>query len=575
MPTAVELKAFYDRPEWFEGGEKGGYANYDSQTAWGIDLVASILDRFADGRGRSILDLGCGYGTHLAAAAKRGWSCFGVELSDHARKIAQERLGESAYVVQSTADLFPHKFDLVLMLDVIEHLPSPYPALYELFALGAIAPDTIVAIATPNAGADAARRDPAGWQYRHPPSHLVYYTAESLIYLLRHLRFQEIDVRGVSPAAQGDLAASGGLMAIAKGSDFQSFMQERYVPGTWSKIAAYEHVPRYALAQPLAAGKTVLDFGCGTGYGAAMMAETAAHVTGLDIDASALAFARATHRADNLAFRCHDDLGASLPEASFDLVTCFEMIEHVDFATQQRVVASIARLLRPDGLFLISTPNPETTKLYGANPYHIREMTEAEFADLLRPSFSHVRILRQRVRSGVVFAHDDAVSTVAVSSLGAQTGAEPAMAFIALCARGPIPDLQDRVFLDEAGNYVGEFIAQEQSVQTARAAAYTQTTRAVAVEAQYRVVSGERDEALARVNKAIHARNEMENARNEMEQAKIRAEQQVAARTEELAMFRRVREDELSSPRFLARHLWQATRIRLRAIIQAKLSGKP
>jgi len=60
MPTAPELKAFYDRPAWFEGGEKGGYADYDSQTAWSEGLVDSILDRFPDTRGRSILDLGCG-----------------------------------------------------------------------------------------------------------------------------------------------------------------------------------------------------------------------------------------------------------------------------------------------------------------------------------------------------------------------------------------------------------------------------------------------------------------------------------------------------------------------------------
>ena len=47
----------------------------------------------------------------------------------------------------------------------------------------------------------------------------------------------------------------------SKGSDFQAFMHERYVPGTWSKIAALrEHVPRQRLAKPLVAGKTRTRF---------------------------------------------------------------------------------------------------------------------------------------------------------------------------------------------------------------------------------------------------------------------------------------------------------------------------
>src|SRR4051812_23884965 len=65
MPSARDLKAYYDRPEWFAGGEKGGYTDYDSQTDWSGGLVASVLDGFTASPERSVLDLGCGYGTHL------------------------------------------------------------------------------------------------------------------------------------------------------------------------------------------------------------------------------------------------------------------------------------------------------------------------------------------------------------------------------------------------------------------------------------------------------------------------------------------------------------------------------
>jgi 2-polyprenyl-3-methyl-5-hydroxy-6-metoxy-1,4-benzoquinol methylase len=442
------------------------------------------------------------------------------------------------------------------MLDVLEHLPSPYQPFYELFSLGAITPATIIVITTPNAASADARRDPAAWAYRHPPSHLTYFTPQALTTLLRRLRFTDIAVKGLSPAATGDVSGSAGFMVTAKGSDFQAFMHERYVPGTWSKIAAYEHLPRYRLAAPLAAGKTVLDFGCGTGYGAAMLAETAASVTGLDIDESALVWARETHRLPNLDFVRHDDAGESLPAGSFDLVTCFEMIEHVDHATQQRVIASLARLLREDGLLLISTPNPEVTALYGANPYHIREMDETELRALLSPHFPLLHILRQEVRPAVTFAQENVQANFAATSLDTGSG-EPPMAFIALCGRHELPRLPDAVFFDDAISYVGDFMARAKAVQAARTDAYNQSLRANATDTQLRIVTGERNMALNRMNQALHEKSAMENARNEMEANLIR-------KTQAMEALARQRTEELRSPRFLARHLWHAVRDRLR-----------
>ena len=478
MPPTAELEAFYDRPEWFMGGEMGGYSDYDSQTRGSTHLLQTVLDRFAGRSECTVLDIGCGYGNHLAAVASRGWRCFGIEPSDHARGVAKQRLGEAAHIVEGAADLFPHKFDLVLLFDVIEHLPSPYAVLYELFTLDAIKPDTLVVITTPNAGSSSARQDPATWEYRHPPSHLVYYTRETLEYFLRRMRFTDIEIQGVTPnaPADADLSACAGLMAVASGSDFQNFMHERYVPGTWSKIAAYEHVPRYDLARTLAAGKRVLDFGCGTGYGAAVMASVAERVTGLDIDESALAWARQTHRLANLDYQRQDDLGESLPVAAFDLVTCLEMIEHVDHETQRRAVASMGRLLRDDGLLLISTPNPEVTKLYGENPYHIREMTEIQFRELLSPHFAHIQVLRQRVRSGVTFSRQDRADTFRAAPMHQDSAhdLDPPMAFLALCSRQPLADLLDYVFVDDSGNYVAEFVDGVAKLHAARAEAYTQ-----------------------------------------------------------------------------------------------------
>jgi 2-polyprenyl-3-methyl-5-hydroxy-6-metoxy-1,4-benzoquinol methylase len=584
-PPAGALKAYYDRAAWFEGGEKGGYENYDAQTS--TDVLNATLAPFAGKKDLSILDVGCGYGTHLAAAAKQGWKCFGVEPSAHARKVAQERLGGNAFIVENVGDVIPHPFDVVLLLDVIEHLPAPYPTLYQLFSIGAITPETMVVITTPNAGSAAARRDPAAWPYRHPASHLVHYSARALEFLLRRLHFNTLDVRETGP--EGD-----GLWVTAKGSDFTEFMRERYVPGTWSKLAEYEHLPRYALAKTLAAGKAVLDFGCGTGYGAAIMADVATAVTGLDIDASALAWAESNHRNPRLKFCRHDDLGASLPAEAFDLVTCFEMIEHVDFKTQQAAVASMARMLRGDGMLVISTPNPDVTALYGANPYHIREMNEAELRELLSPHFPHIEILRQYVRVGVAIDHPDAGGGMVPGDLNAHTGAKP-LAFLAVCARRPLPALPSRILFDQETDYISQFTAAQQALNNARFAAYQTGEQAQSLSGQLdqtvrdlRESQNERarvEHTLETTTAEFHARMQEAQAHLQTTQAQLhethvqwqatQAQLQAThahlqATTDAFQELRRIREEELSSPRFLARQLWQATRARIRA----KLSGK-
>lgn len=479
MPKSDALKAYYDREEWFEGSETGGYKNYDQQTAWSVDAVRPILEEFAGVQNPSILDVGCGYGTHLEFAAARGWKCFGVEMSDHARHVAQDRLRGNGHVVETVDDLIPHEFDLILMLDVIEHLPSPYAVFYSLFSIGAITPKTRIIISTPNAGSTDARKNPAEWAYRHPPSHLVYYSAESLRLLLEKLHFSNVQVQGMHPLEHAqqphaNIADYAGLLVTAHGSDFTEFMRERYVPGTWSKIAAYEHLPRYELAKAQAIDKRVLDFGCGTGYGSAALAEVAASVTGLDIDQAAITWAQATHHNSKLTFHLCSDLGETLPKNSFDVVTCFEMIEHVDYETQQAAIASIARLLRSDGMLVISTPNPAITKLYGANPYHLREMTLPEFHDLLGKHFSHVHVLTQRVRNSISFS--DAETHEVFNSYSVEQGASNVvpLAFVAICTNQTSADVDPLVVFDEDTDLIHDYLLSVKKLNQIRFNAYGQ-----------------------------------------------------------------------------------------------------
>nr|WP_246429706.1 methyltransferase domain-containing protein [Prosthecomicrobium pneumaticum] len=173
---------------------------------------------------------------------------------------------------------------------------------------------------------------------------------------------------------------------------------ERFSPEMSGRIA-YEHLHRYAACRPFAEDRTVLDLGCGVGYGTALLGARAARIEGLDHDPATIAEAERHYGgADRIAFRVGDATALPYAAASFDLVVAFEIIEHVDAPAQQRLVAEIRRVLRPGGLAIVSTPNrPVYGRAVPVNVFHRREMDREEFVGLLQPCFPHLHLLGQRM----------------------------------------------------------------------------------------------------------------------------------------------------------------------------------
>src|SRR5439155_6434982 len=151
--------------------------------------------------------------------------------------------------------------------------------------------------------------------------------------------------------------------------------EERLVPEGAVGASLQEHIARYRFARERATGR-VLDVACGTGYGTAML-----HAIGVDLSRDALRYAR-RHPALYVAADA-----ARLPfERTFDSVISFETIEHV--ADPGRFVAECARVLNPDGLFIVSTPNRELWSPRSAKPlqrHHVKEFTRKEFLSVLKP----------------------------------------------------------------------------------------------------------------------------------------------------------------------------------------------
>jgi 2-polyprenyl-6-hydroxyphenyl methylase/3-demethylubiquinone-9 3-methyltransferase len=140
-------------------------------------------------------------------------------------------------------------------------------------------------------------------------------------------------------------------------------------------------------------GKTVLDVGCGGGILAEAMARSAAHVTGIDLASKPLGVAR-LHAletgVENIDYRevAAEDLAAEQP-ASFDVVTCMEMLEHVPQPAS--IVQACATLVRPGGWVFFSTLNRSPKSfLFGivGAEYLLQLLPKGthEYARLIRPS---------------------------------------------------------------------------------------------------------------------------------------------------------------------------------------------
>lgn len=196
---------------------------------------------------------------------------------------------------------------------------------------------------------------------------------------------------------------------------------ERTVPGVPEENYWFRrHEAAYRALLPYCAGATVLEAGCGEGYGAALIAGRARTVVALDYDAQTTAHVARHYPAvhtvrGNVAF-------LPVGDAAVDVVANFQVLEHL--WDQEGFLAECRRVLRPGGRLLVTTPNRLTftpdspTPL---NPYHTRELAPSELDELLREAgfaverlhgLHHgpaVRTLDERYGGSVIAAQLDVV----------------------------------------------------------------------------------------------------------------------------------------------------------------------
>jgi len=177
--------------------------------------------------------------------------------------------------------------------------------------------------------------------------------------------------------------------------------QDRYVPSATRDItsAGHEGVYEWVAEHLVKEGMRVLDFGCGTGYGAALMAGAGASVDGVDGSPAAITYATANFGGPSVRFAVAD-LMQPLPELcaprSYDLVASSEVLEHVvdPFA----FVRGMADSVKDAGVCFVGTPNRLWSFEYVPEGHllarsHLMEFTPPALSALLGTVFDEVSLM--------------------------------------------------------------------------------------------------------------------------------------------------------------------------------------
>ncbi len=156
------------------------------------------------------------------------------------------------------------------------------------------------------------------------------------------------------------------------------------------------HKRDYEEAARLVRGGCVLDLGCNNGYGSRILADACRRVVAVDVSEAAIADATRRFGERGIDFRTVD--GTTLPfrDAAFDSVVSFQVIEHVE--ELEPYLSEIARVLKPGGQAIFTTPNKAVRLDPGMSPWnkhHVQEFTEGELRGLLSRYFATVRVRGQ------------------------------------------------------------------------------------------------------------------------------------------------------------------------------------
>ena len=224
----VDAQAIY-RSEYFKGEE---YRDYVSDKPTIQRNFARRIDRLRRLRpGGRLLELGCAYGFFLELA-KKHWDATGVDVAADAVRYARDTLHVNAVC----ADFLempeePASYDVICLWDTIEHLTRPVRVLEK--AARWLKPGGVCAVTTGDVGSAVARARGVRWRQIHPPTHVFYFSRDTLSRAVRAAGLEVVDAphvgysRNYQSMVHGVFGNTGllpGLLTLGGKLDFPVYL---------------------------------------------------------------------------------------------------------------------------------------------------------------------------------------------------------------------------------------------------------------------------------------------------------------------------------------------------------------
>lgn len=213
----------YVNPRWVLDATVTGYTDameqqyFEDTYAVRQQTYQQFVRRLSEWLGRdvhSLLDIGCGDGVLLEAAHALGISCAGTELSRTLQQLLRAKYHERIGIWDTVEAIPTNNFDVITLINVIEHVPAPHELLATLAYK--LSDDGILFVHTPNVGGLPARLQGAQWTQIEPLGHLYYFSARTLSAMLQKSGFEPIGRfhLAVSGKLKGNLQTLLGQMGL-------------------------------------------------------------------------------------------------------------------------------------------------------------------------------------------------------------------------------------------------------------------------------------------------------------------------------------------------------------------------
>lgn len=194
QPDPNEIGKYYQSDEYYSHQQnKTGFIPRVYERVKSVNLKNKASMAISDLKSGNLLDIGCGVGDFLCQVKKLGWNVMGIEPSDDAKKIAQERLGFTPLSPSEYDQIPDQSFDVITMWHVLEHVSDLYFQMKELVRL--LKPGGRLIIALPNYKSFDSCYYKDKWAAWDVPRHLNHFSPECIQSIFSTVGFQYLDTK--------------------------------------------------------------------------------------------------------------------------------------------------------------------------------------------------------------------------------------------------------------------------------------------------------------------------------------------------------------------------------------------